>query len=92
MRGFQRGFRKQDSVVGDDANRHAFDAGEAGDDRGAVGLLELVQFRTIDEARDHFAHVILGGERGRHDAIEFACIVKRRTRIGNRDVRLFAII
>jgi hypothetical protein len=52
-----RALAEQDAVVGDDAHRHAFDVREAGDQRGAVARLELVELAAVDDARDDLAHV-----------------------------------
>ena len=43
VRGLQRRFREQHAVVGDDADEHAVQPGEAGDERRAVPRLELVE-------------------------------------------------
>jgi len=45
------------SVVGDDADRIAPDMGETADQGLAVQLLEFVELRTIDQARDDVVHV-----------------------------------
>ena len=55
---FSADSREQDAVVGDDADRIAVEAREAGDQRRAVERLELVEARAVDEARDHLAHVV----------------------------------
>ena len=58
VRALQRRFGEQDAVVGDDADRIAPDAREAGDERGAVARLELVELAAVDDARDDLAHVV----------------------------------
>ena len=46
---------------------HADDVGEAADQRRAEARLELVEARAVDDARDHLADVVGGGEaRGHH--------------------------
>ena len=62
---FLRALGEQDAVVGDDRRRDSRTAGKAADQGGAIELLELIEFRAIDEAGDHFAHVIglLGSRR-----------------------------
>jgi hypothetical protein len=49
MRALQRALAEQDAVVGDDADRHAPDMGEAADQRRAVERLELVELRAVDQ-------------------------------------------
>ena len=46
VRALQRALGEQDAVVGQDPDRVAVDVGEAGDERRAVELLELVQARS----------------------------------------------
>ena len=60
---------EQDAVVGDDADRHALDVREAGDQRGAVARLELVELAAVDDARDHLAHVVRLARVGRDHAV-----------------------
>jgi hypothetical protein len=68
---------KQDAVVGDDAHRHAVEPRKAGDQRGAVAGLELVEARAVDDAGDHLAHVVgLAGVGGDH-AVELGRVVER---------------
>ena len=86
MRGLERALRKQDAVVAEDADRHAVDMREAGDQRRAVERLELVEFRAVDQPRDHLAHVVLLLQIGRHDAVELAGVVFRLARLGERNV------
>ena len=77
MRGFQRAFREQDAVVAQNADRDAVNVGEAGDQRGAVERLELVEFGAVDQPRDHLAHVVLLFQIDRYDAVELAGVVFR---------------
>jgi hypothetical protein len=58
VRALLRRLAEQDAVVGDDADRHAVEAREAGDERRPVARLELVEARAVDDARDHLAHVV----------------------------------
>jgi hypothetical protein len=55
VRALLRGLGKQDAVVGEDADRHAVDAREAGDQRGAEARLPFVEVAAIDDARDDLA-------------------------------------
>ena len=57
------------------------------DQRRAVELLELVEHRAVDEPRDHLAHVVLRGQRLRHDAVELADVVERLDRLAHHDLR-----
>ena len=92
MRGLLRAFGKQNAVVAENADRHAVDAGKAGDDRGAVELLELVEFGSVDKARDHLAHVVLLLQIDRHDAVEFGRAQRRLARRMKRNVHRFPVI
>ena len=80
MRALQRAFGKQHAVVGDDADRHAVEMREAGDQRGAVILLELVELRAVDDAGDHLADVIGLARVLRDDAVDLIRRMKRRNR------------
>ncbi|MNT16740.1 hypothetical protein D3C72_1518560 [compost metagenome] len=57
MRAFQRRFREQDAIVGDDADFYPIDMRKAADQGGAVAGLEFVEIAAVDDARDHLAHV-----------------------------------
>src|SRR5262249_13987003 len=57
MRALQRAFAEQNAVVGDDADGKTPDMGKAADQRRAVKLLELVEFRAVDNARDDVMYV-----------------------------------
>ena len=59
---------------------------EAGDQRGAVERLELVELGAVDEARDHLAHVVLLLQVGRHDAVELGRVIARLARRDQRDI------
>ena len=80
VRGLQRAFGKQDAVVADDADRHAVEMREAGDEGGAVQRLELVELGAVDDARDHLAHVVLLLEVDRHHAVELGDVERRLAR------------
>ncbi len=84
MRALERTFGKQHPVIGEDRHRHAPDMRESADQRGAVMLLELVEFAAVDDPRDHFVHIvrrahiighnrieIVGGEFGRARIAQF---------------------
>ena len=58
VRRLERRLGEQHAVVGDDADEEAVQPGEAGDQRRAVALLELVEPRAIDDPRDDFADVV----------------------------------
>ena len=86
MRGLERAFGKQNAVVAENADRHAVNMRKAGDQRGAVERLELVELGAVDQARDHLAHVVLLLQVDRHDAVEFGRIVRRLARGQQRNV------
>ena len=70
MRALERGLRKQNAVIGEDPCRIAEDVRESADQGGAVDRFELLEGAGIDDARDHFAHIVGFAEIRRHDAVE----------------------
>ena len=58
MRAFERGFREQHAVVGDDAHGITPQSREAGNQRRAVAGLEFLEVAAVDQARDDLAHVV----------------------------------
>jgi hypothetical protein len=62
--------------------------GEAADQRRAVARLELGEVGTVDDARDHLAHVV--GRLGSAGTMPMMSSrgIERRARLGERDVRL----
>ena len=83
VRALQRRLGEQDAVVGDDADRIAPDAREAGDERRAVARLELVELAAVDDARDHLAHVVGLADVGVDDAVDLLGRVARRDRLAD---------
>lgn len=57
MRALQRRFRKQNAVIGDDADGITVDMGETAHKRRAIKRLELVEFGAIHQTRDDLAHL-----------------------------------
>src|SRR6202012_4246224 len=70
VRALECGLGEQDPVAGHDPDRVAVDAGEPGDQRGAVLRLELTQPRPVGDPGDHLAHVIRDPGVGRHHVVE----------------------
>ena len=56
----QRAFGEEDAVIGEDADGHAVNMGEAADQGLAEPRLELVQSGSVDQTRDDLADVIGG--------------------------------
>jgi hypothetical protein len=79
----ERGLAEQDAVVGDDADRMAVDAREAGDQGGSVGGLELGEPAAVDHAGDHLAHVVGGAPVGGHHAVELGRVGERFLGLGD---------
>ena len=77
MRRLERRLGEQHAVVGDDADEEAVQPREAGDERRRVALLELVEPRAVDEARDDLAHVVRLADVGVDDAVDLGRIVAR---------------
>src|ERR1700736_5180373 len=71
MRALQRTLAEQDAVVGDDADRIAPDMGETANQGLAVELLEFVELRAVDHARDDVTHIIRLAAVGGDDAVDF---------------------
>ena len=80
MRALERALGEQDAVVGQNADRMAFDVGEAADERDAVARSEFGKIRTVDDARDDFAHVVGLARIPGHDAVQFVGGKRRRPR------------
>src|SRR5690606_8102943 len=76
VRAFLRRFREQDAVVGDDADRHAVNMGEARNEGGAEARLEFVELRSVDDACNDFAYVVGLARIVRNDAVEFLRVVQ----------------
>ena len=83
MSGLQRRLREQDAVVRDDADQKSIDARESGDKRRTVARLELVELRTVDEACDHFVHVVGPANVGIDDAVEIVGGIERILWLGS---------
>ena len=77
MRALLRALREQDAVVGDDPDRHAVEAREAGDEGGAVARLELVEARAVDDPGDDLAHVVGLPRVPRDHAVDLLRVVER---------------
>ncbi len=73
--------RKQDAVVGDDADGDAVDMGEHADDGFAVQPFEFVEPRAVDDPCDDLAHVIGHARVGGDDTVDFLGVVGRVDRI-----------
>ena len=86
VRALQRRLREEHAVVGDDADRIAQQAREAGDQRRAVAGLELVELAAVDDARDDLAHVVGLADVGVDDAVEVLDRVARLDRRQDLDV------
>ena len=82
-----RALSEQDAVIGEYPDRIAVDVGEAGDQGWAVELLELVQHRTVDNARDHLAYLERRAPVGRYHPVELARIVERLDGLPQRHLR-----
>jgi hypothetical protein len=83
VRGLEGGLGEQDTVVGDDPDGVAVDAGETRDDRGAVLGLELVQLAAVDDAGDDLADVVGLARVDRHDGAQVLDGVERVDRLGH---------
>jgi hypothetical protein len=80
VRGLERARGEEDAVVGDDADLVAVDVREAGDERGAVLLLELAELAPVDEPRDHLARGDLLAHVRADEPVQLRGVVERRAR------------
>ena len=62
------------------------DMREPRNNRRAIERLELIEFRTVDKARDHLADVELLLEVGRNNAVEFVDVMLRVGRLSERNI------
>src|SRR5260370_39910458 len=58
MRALQRALAEQDAVVGDDADRIAPDVRKTANQRLAIKLLEFIELRAVDQARNDISHAV----------------------------------
>src|SRR6266699_570433 len=89
MRGFQRAFRIEDALIGQNADRNSMQVRKAGDERRAVEFLELVELGSIDQAREHLVHVVLLLEVHGHDPVDLGGLVGGLARLAERNVDAF---
>ena len=92
MRALQRRFRKQDSIVGKNADRIAENMRKAANKRGSVQRLELIEDAAIGDAGNDFAHVIGFARIGGHDAVNLLGIVKRFDGLAQHNAGLLGTI
>ena len=83
MRPLQRTFGKQHTVVGQDGDRIAPDAGKAAHQRRAIVALELVKLGSVDRPGDHLADVIGGAHIVGDDAVQLFRVQRRRERLAH---------
>ncbi len=83
---FSAEFREEDAIVGEDADRHATEPGESGDESRRVARLELIEFRVVHQPADDLADIELAPPVGRDDAVELRGIEDGRGRIGKFDI------
>ena len=77
MRSFQSAFREEHTVVRQDANRVAMQAGEPAHQAGPVARLEFAQVAAIHQPGDDFAHIIRFTESARQNAVDFLSWIQR---------------
>ena len=87
MGGLERALAEQHAIVGQDADRDAVQVREAGDERGAVTRLELVEPRPVHEPGDDLAHVVRGAQVARKDAVDLGGVELRRLRLAQIERR-----
>ncbi len=75
MRAFDRAFRKQYAVIGEDRDGHAPDMRKAADQGRAIQRLELMKFAAVDQPRDDFVHVIRRAHVIGDNAVKFFGVV-----------------
>ena len=77
MRALLGRLREQDTVVGDDPDRHAVEAREPRHQCRTIARLELVEARAVNETSDDLVHIVRLAAVLRDDAVEFGRIVER---------------
>src|SRR5580658_1606637 len=88
VRALQRALREQHAVVGEYADPVAAQVRKPAHQRRAIKLLELIQFRSVREARDDLAYVIGLAQVRRHHPVQLLRrITRRRGRRGRRAIR-----
>src|SRR5205085_5742031 len=80
VRAFQGALRKQDPVIGKNADRVAPDAGKAADQGLPIEPLEFVELAAVDEARDDLAHLVGPARVKRDNPVDFLGRVERLAR------------
>src|SRR5262249_53379654 len=83
MRTLECAFRKQNAVIGKNANRITPNPGSPANERLAIELFELIELRAVNNPRDHLTHTIWPADIGLHDAIEFFAGIEGLARDGN---------
>src|SRR3546814_10609699 len=81
VRPFQRGFREQDAVVGEDADGIAPEMREAAYKGLAVERLEFLERAAVDQAGEHTAHLVGLAPVARDPALELGRFVVRLLRL-----------
>src|SRR5207253_3343751 len=88
VRALLRRLGEENAVIREDPDRDALDPREAGDERLAVELLELLEARAVDEPRDQLARVGLVPKVLRDQAVEVGGVERWRLRLGEVPRRL----
>ncbi len=81
MRALERAVGKEHAVVGENADQHPREPGEAGDERRPVARLEGVELRAVDEARDDLVRVDLLAQIERRDPHQLLGRIERLDRL-----------
>ena len=87
MRALLRRLAKQNAVIGDNTHWITQDARKPTHQGGAEESLKFVQFRAIDDPRDHLAHIVGDPRIGRHHAVYFTRRIERFARLADVALR-----
>src|ERR1700759_1735372 len=88
MRALQRALAEQDAVIGDDADRITPDMRKAANQRLTIKLLELVEFRTIDQPGNDVPHVERPAAVGGNNTVDFLGRKQRLARLAHIELGL----
>ena len=79
---------EENAIIGNDADGHAVEPGEACNQGLAIEFLELVELRAVNQAGNHLADIVGRANIRRHDTVQLGRVIGRLTRIGEVEIDL----
>src|SRR5579883_2263903 len=83
VRGLERAFGEENTVIGDNTDGIAHQACKAADQRRTVELLKFVETAAVHQACNDLAHIVAPAAIAWDDAIQLGGIVERRFRLSD---------